>query len=172
MIAAYVILAVVALQRLSELPLAAHNTKRLLAQGGVEIGHKHYPLFIVLHAGWLVAIFLALPRNPTIHWLPLAGYFLLGIMRAWVIVTLGPYWTTRIITLPDAPLIRNGPYRFMRHPNYCIVIGEVALLPLVFGEIGVAIVFSVLNAALLFWRIRIENSALAPRREMPAPTGH
>ena len=172
MIAVYIILAVVALQRLSELPLAAHNTKRLLAQGGVEIGHKHYPLFIVLHACWLIAIFATLPRDPVIHWLPLALYFLLGILRAWVIVTLGPYWTTRIITVPNAPLIRKGPYRFIRHPNYCVVIGEIALLPLVFGETGVAIVFSILNAALLLWRIRVEDSALSSRREMPALTGH
>jgi methyltransferase len=166
MIAAYVILAVVALQRLSELPLSAYNTKRLIAQGGVEVGRKHFPLFIVLHAGWLLAIFVALPRDPVIHWLPLALYFLLGVLRAWVIATLGPYWTARIITVPNAPLIRNGPYRYLRHPNYWVVVGEIAILPLVFGEIAIAIVFSILNAGMIAWRIRVEDAALADRRNM------
>jgi len=164
MIVAYVILGVVALQRLSELPLSAYNTKRLLAQGGVEVGRKHFPLFIVLHASWLIAIFAALPRNPVIHWLPLALYFLLGVMRTWVIATLGPYWTARIITVPNAPLVQSGPYRYLRHPNYWVVVGEIAVLPLVFGEIAVAIVFSILNAVMLAWRIRVEDAALAERR--------
>jgi methyltransferase len=84
--------------------------------------------------------------------------------RVWVIATLGPYWTTRIITLDGAPLVRSGPYRFVRHPNYLIVTGEIALLPLVFGEVLVCLVFSVLNAALLFWRIRQEDAALSLRR--------
>jgi methyltransferase len=78
-------------------------------------------------------------------------------------LSLGPYWTTRVISLPKAPLVRKGPYRFLRHPNYWIVVGEVALLPLVFGEVIVCIVFSLLNGALLFWRIRVENAALAGR---------
>jgi methyltransferase len=81
-----------------------------------------------------------------------------------VIATLGPYWTTRIITLDGAPLVRSGPYRFVRHPNYLIVAAEIAVLPLVFGEIAVCLVFSALNAALLFWRIRQEEAALLVRR--------
>lgn len=164
MIAAYAIIALVALQRLAELPYATRNTKRLLAQGGVEVGREHYPLFIFLHTGWLIAIALALPHDPPIYWPLLVAYLGLEILRIWVLVSLGPYWTTRIITLPHAPLIETGPYRYVRHPNYWIVVGEVALLPLVFGEISVAVIFSVLNAALLFWRIRIENGVLAARR--------
>lgn len=169
MIAAWVIIALVALQRLAELPYATRNTKRLLAQGGIEVGRAHYPLFIVLHAGWLIAIVLALPPDPPIHWAILGAYVVLEILRVWVLVTLGPYWTTRIITLPDAPLVETGPYRYVRHPNYWIVVGEVALLPMVFGEVEIAIVFSLLNAALLFWRIRIENAALAGRRLHRSP---
>lgn len=169
MIAAYVIIALVALQRLAELPYAMRNTKRLLAKGAVELGRGHYPLFIVLHASWLIAIALALPAHPPIHWPLLGLYLLLEVLRIWVLVALGPYWTTRIITLPGAPLVETGPYRYVRHPNYWIVVGEVALLPLVFGEVWVAVAFSILNGALLFWRIRIENAALALRRDRDAP---
>lgn len=164
MIWAYLIIGLVALQRLVELPYAARNTKRLLASGAIEYGRKHYPLFVVLHATWLLAIIFALPRHPPIYLAPLIAYIALEILRLWVLLSLGPYWTTRIISLPKAPLVRKGPYRFLRHPNYWIVIGEIALLPLVFGEIIVAGIFSALNAALLFWRIRVENAALAARR--------
>lgn len=164
MIWAYLIIGLVALERLVELPYAARNTRRLLASGAIEYGRRHYPLFVVLHASWLLAIILALPRNPPIHLALLVAYIVLEILRIWVLLSLGPYWTTRIISLPKVPLVRKGPYRFVRHPNYWIVVGEIALLPLVFGEIIVAAIFSGLNAALLFWRIRVENAALAARR--------
>jgi len=87
--------------------------------------------------------------------------------RAWVLITLGRYFTTRIITLADAPLVRRGPYRFVRHPNYLVVVCEILVLPLVFGEVRVAIVFSILNALVLALRIRTEEAALAPRRSAP-----
>jgi methyltransferase len=166
MILALTIVALVAAQRLLELVYAQRNTRALLARGGREIGREHYPLFVVLHAAWLAAIVLALPRPPTIHWLPLAAYAVLEVLRAWTVLSLGPYWTTRIITLPEAPLIKRGPYRFLRHPNYLIVMGEILLLPLCFGEIWIAIAFTVLNAGLLAWRIRTEETALAPRRTL------
>lgn len=160
---AVAIIAVVALQRLIETVYAARNTRALLARGGIEIGRKHYPLIVVLHISWLIALVVALPANPPIHLVPLVGFLLLQALRIWVIATLGPYWTTRIVTLPGAPLIRHGPYRFFRHPNYLIVAGEIALLPLVFGEFWVAAIFSALNAAVLSWRIRLENRTLAER---------
>jgi methyltransferase len=100
----------------------------------------------------------------TINFLWLAIFVVLQVLRLWVLATLGPYWTTRIINLPGAPLVKKGPYRFIRHPNYTVVVGEIAALPLVFGELTVAIVFTVLNAAVLFWRIRQEDAALAARR--------
>ena len=87
----------------------------------------------------------------------------LQALRLWIIHSLGPFWTTRVITLPGAPLVRRGPYRFLRHPNYVVVVAEIAVLPLVFGAWRIAAVFSVLNLALLAWRIRIEQRALAPR---------
>ena len=163
-LAIYLILLLVALQRLIEVVYAERNTRALLARGAVEIGRAHYPLIVLLHAAWLTAIVLLLPQDATIHWIPLALFVLLQLARVWVIATLGPYWTTRIISLESAPLVRKGPYRFVRHPNYLVVAGEIAALPLAFGEIPVAIVFTLLNAAMLWWRIRQEDRALAGRR--------
>lgn len=163
---AYIILGLVLLERLIELVYAERNTRALLKRGAVEVGRQHYPFFVVLHAAWLIAIVLALPKPPIIYGLPLAMFLLLQIGRIWVLATLGSYWTTRIITLPGAPLVRRGPYRFLRHPNYVVVVGEIATLPLVFGEIWVAGVFSLLNALLLWWRIKQEDAALAPRRSL------
>jgi methyltransferase len=119
---------------------------------------------VALHASWLLALPIFLPRPPVIYAIPLALFLLVELCRVWVFVTLGPYFTTRVITLPGAPLVRTGPYRFVRHPNYVIVVGEILLLPLALGEPGVATVFSVLNLAMLAWRIRIEDAALAARR--------
>ena len=163
---AYAILTLVAAQRVAELVYAQHNTKALLARGGTEIGRSHYPVLVVLHTAWLIAITVVLPNPIRIYWAPLAGYITLQILRVWTMASLGPYWTTRIITVPGAPLVRRGPYRFVRHPNYLIVTGEIALLPLVFGEVWVALLFTILNAMALYWRIREEETALAPRRSL------
>ena len=160
----YIIIGLVAVQRLAEVVYAERNTRALLAQGAVEVGRAHYPLIVVLHAAWLVAILYFLPQPLTINWIALAIFVVLQALRIWILATLGPYWTTRIITLTGAPLVRRGPYRLLRHPNYTVVVGEIAVLPLVFGEITVAIVFSLLNAIILFWRIRQEDAALATRR--------
>lgn len=163
--AAFVILLCVALQRLGELVLDKRNTSALLREGGVEHGAGHYPLFIVLHSGWLICLFAwALWFDTQVNWALFGCYLLLQAGRLWVLSSLGRFWTTRIITVPDAPLITSGPYRFVRHPNYWIVICEIALLPLVLGAWEIAAIFSTLNAALLFHRIRIENTALSPRR--------
>jgi methyltransferase len=101
-----------------------------------------------------------------IYWGWILVFLLLQALRIWVIASLGPYWTTRIISLPGVPLVKRGPYRFIRHPNYLVVAGEILVLPLAFGEILVAIVFSLVNAAMLYWRIRQEEAGLAPRREL------
>lgn len=161
---AWIILAAVALQRLIELPYATRNAHALMARGGIEYGARHYPFFILLHGGWLVAMAIALPADPMINWVLLALYIALQGVRFWIVLSLGPYWTTRIISVPDEPLIARGPYRYIRHPNYWLVAAEIALLPLVFGEWLVALIFSILNAALVAWRIRVEDLALAPRR--------
>jgi len=154
-----VILALVTLQRLGELWLAKRNTRRLLAQGAREHGAGHYPLIVALHTLWLLSLWgLALPRPVHIFWLSL--FVLIEIARIWVLTTLGPRWTTRIIVLPQTALVRRGPYRFVDHPNYWVVIGEIAVLPLVFGLWRIALVFTLLNAAVLTVRIRAENRAL------------
>jgi methyltransferase len=162
----YLILALVGLQRLWELVIADRNTTRLKLQGGIERGARHYPLFILLHGSWLLAVLLFTPsfRKPDPALLSL--YFVLQLARLWVITSLGQFWTTRIIILPVHPLIRSGPYRYVSHPNYIIVVGEIALLPLAFGNVEVALVWSVGNALLLALRIHIENAALAGSRDL------
>jgi methyltransferase len=158
------IVLLVAAQRVAELVLARRNTARLLAGGGVEHGASHYPLFVALHTGWLVALFFTVSADRAPVWPLIAVAVLLQAGRYWVIRTLGPYWTTRIITLPEAPLVTGGPFRWVRHPNYVIVTLEIALLPLAFGAVGVSVLFSLLNAGLLAWRISIEERVLLPRR--------
>jgi len=159
-----VVLALVIAQRLVELWLAARNTRRLKAAGAVEIGSRHYPLFILLHGGWLVAIAVFTPWNTAPNVWLLGLYLLLQLARVWVISTLGRFWTTRIVSLPGAPLVKTGPYRFVRHPNYWVASLEIAILPLAFGQVGVAVGFSVLNALLIAWRVRVEERFLTDRR--------
>ena len=162
---AYGIIGLVVVQRFGELTLANRNTQRLKAKGAVEIGAGHYRFIVLLHMAWLMAVLWLLPAPLVIYWVWIGVFVLLQAARIWVIVTLGPYWTTRIISLPDVPLIKSGPYRFLRHPNYAVVAGEILVLPLAFGEPLVAIVFSLANAAMLYWRIREEETALALRRD-------
>ena len=161
---AHAILALVAVQRVGELWYASRNTRALKARGAVEHGRGHYPLIVLLHASWLTAIALGVRRDPAVRALPLLLLVLLQALRVWVLATLGPDWTTRVITIPGTPLVHRGPYRFLNHPNYVVVIGEIALLPLVFGQVANAVVFSVLNGAVLAWRIHIEDAALGTRR--------
>lgn len=157
------ILALVTLERLIELPIARANTKRLLAAGGHEVAPGHYPLIVVLHAAWLVALWLlALDRPVSVALL--AVFLLVEIGRLWVLSTLGKRWTTRIIVVPGETLVRTGPFRLLNHPNYAVVTAEIALLPLVFGLWRTAIIFSLLNAAALTIRIREENRALSACR--------
>ncbi len=153
------VLAFVTLQRLAELALSQRNSRRLLARGAVEVAPGHYPFIVTLHALWLATLWVLGP-GPPVELVPLLLFALLQLARVWVIATLGERWTTRIIVLPGAPLVKTGPYRWFDHPNYLIVIAEFAVLPLVFGLPLVAIVFSILNALLLWVRIRDENKAL------------
>ena len=159
-----VILAAVTLQRLSELWISKRNTARLLAGGATEHATGHYPLIVAVHAAWLAALWWLAPARPIDgFWLGL--FVLIEIVRIWVLASLGPRWTTRIIILPGAPLVRRGPYRFVNHPNYWVVVAEIAVLPLVFGWWQVALLFSLLNAAVLAIRINAENRALGRLRD-------
>jgi methyltransferase len=154
------VLAFVTLQRLGELWLSSRNTARLRARGAYEVGVEHYPLMVVLHTGWLSGLWvLAWPLSA--NWFLIGLYAALQFLRVWVIASLGERWTTRIIVLPNAPLVHSGPYRFLKHPNYVVVTLEIALLPLAFGLVAYAVIFSAANAALVLWRIRTEDRALA-----------
>jgi len=153
------VLGLVTAQRLGELVLARRNTKRLLAQGGEERGAGHYPLMVALHAAWLAGLWwLAWDRPANLAWLGV--YAVLEALRAWTLASLGPRWTTRIIVVPGEALVRRGPYRFVSHPNYLVVAGEIAVLPLVFGLGAYALAFTLLNAAMLWHRVRVEQAAL------------
>jgi len=160
----WIVLALVALQRVVELFYSARNTRRLLVQGGVEHGAIQYPFIVLLHAAWLASMAVLIPADTMPNWWLLGLYALLQPFRLWTIASLGPYWTTRVITVPGAPLVRRGPYRIFRHPNYVVVCAEIFILPFAFGAVEIAIFFSFLNASLLSWRIRVEERALAVRR--------
>jgi methyltransferase len=157
------ILALVTLQRVAELPWAEANRRRLIAAGGHEVAPEHYPLIVLVHAAWLAALWLLASGRP-VDLIPLLAFLIVEVGRIWVLATLGRRWTTRIIVVPGETLVARGPYRFVRHPNYLVVALEIALLPLVFGLWQVALIFTLLNAAVLGVRIRAENRALAELR--------
>jgi len=159
----YAIIGAVALQRILELIYSARNAGALRARGAIEVGAGHYPVLVAVHVAWIVALFASVDAETAIHPLWLALYLLLQLGRAWVLITLGGYWTTRLFHLENVPTIQGGPYRFLRHPNYLVVVGEIAVLPLVFGLWHIAVIFSLLNGAVLLWRIRIENKFLDRR---------
>ena len=153
------LLALVIVQRLAELVYANANTKKLLAAGGIEHQAAHYGLIVGVHVSWLATLLWLVPQRPVIAVFFIA-YILLQIFRAWVFISLGRRWTTRIITVPGETLVATGPYKYFRHPNYLLVSAEIACLPLVFGLWEVAAIFSVLNAIALSIRIKAENQAL------------
>ena len=158
------LIAFVALQRLVELGLARRNTRQLLAEGGIEFGRAHYPWMVALHSAWLLGLWwLGHARSVDPIWLGV--FILLQAGRLWVIASLGRRWTTRIIVLPRAPLVASGPYRWLKHPNYLIVALEMAVVPLALGLPIFAAVFTLLNACILYLRIRTENAALARAAE-------
>ena len=154
----------VALQRLLELVYSRRNERRVRARGAVERGAGHYPVMVALHSFWLISTFVeGLLRGPEIPawWpVPLVAFLLVQPLRYWAIVSLGSNWNTRILVVPGGKLVKSGPYRYFPHPNYVVVAVEILTFPLIFGAWITAIVFSLLNATLLFVRIRIENRAL------------
>jgi methyltransferase len=153
------ILSFVTAQRLAELLYARHNESWLRAKGAIEHAPGHYWLIVAVHGAWLTGLWLIVPGKPAnLSWFLV--FVLLQAMRLWVLVALKERWTTRIIVLPDAPLIVDGPYRFFRHPNYAIVAAEILVLPMVFGLYAYGIVFSLANATILGIRVRAENQAL------------
>lgn len=149
-------------QRLGELLLARRNTQRLMQRGAREVGARHYPAIVLLHTGW-IACLIIFGFNQPVAWAWLAVFAILQIFRFWTLATLGERWTTRIIVL-DEPLVARGPFRYVRHPNYMIVVAEIFVAPMVLGLIWVALIFSMANAAMLAIRIRAEDAALRSAR--------
>jgi methyltransferase len=161
------ILGAVTAQRAGELVLSHYNTRRLMARGAVEVAPRHYPLMVAVHATWLISLWVFGHEAP-IDTPALMFYLVLQGLRFWVMRTLGPRWTTRIIVLPGEPLVKAGPYRYLAHPNYAVVAGEIAVLPLALGLPWLAALFTILNAAVLAIRIRAENRALDASRKTMA----
>ena len=164
---ASIILLLVTLQRLGELGLAQTNTRKLKARGAIEVGASHYPLIVAVHAAWLITLW-TLGREQAVNLLALTIFVVLQGLRVWIIATLGSRWTTRIIVLPGEPLITSGPYRYLSHPNYAVVVAEIATLPLALHLPVTALVFAVLNAMVLFIRIRAESRVLNEATTWPA----
>jgi methyltransferase len=154
----------VLLQRGAEEVYSQYNTSRLIARGGHEEGRDYYPVVAVAHLAWIAGIFLLIPPTAPVVWPALALFLLLQPVRYWVIGTLGPYWTHRIITLPTVPTVRRGPYRLLRHPNYAVTLAETLLLPLAFGAVALAIIMTAIWAAVIRYKISLEDRALAARR--------
>jgi methyltransferase len=148
------------LQRIAELWWARQNERRLLAAGGVEYGRSHLLLIVFLHAAWMIGMWVLAYDRP-VEPLFFVIVVILQIARFWVLATLGRRWTIRIIVVPGEKLVARGPYRWLRHPNYTVVTGEIAAVPLALGLPLYALVFSILNAAVLAVRIPAENAALA-----------
>ena len=161
---AWLLLCAVAAERAIELPIANRNTAALKARGAVELGASHYPAIVIVHVAWLLALAAWIWwTKPSLSVLWTSLFLTVEILRVWVMISLGRYWTTRIITLPGAPLVRRGPYRFMRHPNYAVVVAEIAILPLALHAPVIAAVFSLANAIVLVIRVRVEKEALKAR---------
>jgi methyltransferase len=154
-----ILLAYPTVQRLIELWWAKANEARLMASGGIEYGHSHLPLMILLHAAWLAGLWFFAYDRPVEPFF-LALFVVLQMARYWVLATLGRRWTIRIIVIPGERLVAQGPYRFLRHPNYAVVTGEIVVVPLALGLPAFALVFSILSAGMLAIRITAENAAL------------
>jgi methyltransferase len=163
---AAILLAFVTLERLGELILAQRNTDALLARGGQEFGQEHYRWIVLLHAAWLTGLWIFGWSRP-VSAVGLIAFLGLQLLRAWVLTTLGRRWTTRIIVVPGESLVNSGPYKWISHPNYVVVCGEIAVLPLALALPLYALIFSLANAAVLMIRIRTENSVLAGLRHAP-----
>ncbi len=159
------IVAAVALERLFEVWLSRRNTRRVLARGGREVGAGHYPVMVLLHTGFFVALVLEVWLLPTWPqgWLTLVSVGAVALsmsLRYWAILSLGDRWNTRVVSEPGRPAVARGPYRWLRHPNYVAVVVELFALPLIHGAWRTAVAVTVANAVLLRHRIRVEEQAV------------
>jgi methyltransferase len=169
-----VLLLATGIERLIELAVSKRNAAWAFARGGVEFGQLHFPAMVALHTGLLVACLIEVveggrPFIPALGWPALVVVVASQALRWWCIGTLGRRWNTRVIVVPGLPLVTKGPYRWLRHPNYIVVVAEGLALPLVHTAWITAIAFTVLNAILLLaFRIPVEEKALAYALAMDA----
>jgi methyltransferase len=152
----------VILLRIAELTLSKSNEKWLLQNGAVEYGQRHYPFIVALHILLIISMIFEYSRqsDPNFSLFFIIFFFILLAFKTWVICSLGKFWNTRIYHIPNIPLIKNGPYLHFKHPNYMIVIAEIMVIPMIFNLYYTAISFTLLNAIMLFIRIKEENKAL------------
>ena len=161
-----IVISFVILQRIIELAIAKRNEKWLISRGAVEYGREHYKYIVMLHVGFilsLIAEYFLRGRYLELNLLNysfLVIFILLQFLRIWVISSLGRYWCTRVYRIPGESLINKGIYRYFKHPNYIVVVGEILVLPLIFNLYFIAVIFTILNALMLSVRIRVENKAL------------
>lgn len=162
----YVIISIVILQRLVELIIAKRNEKFLISAGAVESGKEHYKFIVLLHTLFFISMIAEYnfrgryEEFNIINYLFLVFFIILQILRIWILKSLGKYWNTKILRIPDLQLIKTGPYKYFRHPNYIVVICEIFTIPMIFNLYCTAIIFSLLNAVMLTVRIKVENKAL------------
>ena len=152
----------IVLLRLGELFYSKRNEKWLLENHAIEYGKKHYPFIVILHILFIISLlfeyYTQQPNPCDLYFLLL--YFILLAFKAWVIISLGKFWNTKIYRIPNTPLVKKGPYKYSKHPNYLLVVAEIFIIPLVFHLYQTALVFSVLNLIILSVRIKEENEAL------------
>ena len=164
----FVGVALVSLQRLLELRHSQRNERRMRASGAVERGREHHPFMVALHVLWLTSTLVeGTVRESRLRRLPLALFLVVQPLRYWAILSLGKHWSTRVLVVPGEKPISKGPYKYLSHPNYLVVVVEILTLPLIFGARITALVFSILNAILLSVRIKEEERALKELAEPP-----
>ncbi|MCB0728054.1 MAG: isoprenylcysteine carboxyl methyltransferase [Ignavibacteriae bacterium] len=162
----YIVITIVIIQRLAELVISKRNETWLRSQGAVEYGSEHYKFIVLLHTLFFISLITEYNISGRyselniINYLFLVFFILLQIMRVWVLKSLGKYWNTKIFRIPGSVLISTGPYKYFKHPNYIVVVCEIFTLPLIFNLYYTAVIFTILNAIILFIRIRTENRIL------------
>lgn len=163
----YILIFFIIFQRIVELLIANKNAKYIQAIGGFEVGQKHYPFIVLTHTLFFTSLLIegSSETMPSFWPIPFIFFLFAQVLRIWVLTTLGRFWNTRIYIVPDSKPVKNGPYRFLRHPNYLTVMIEILSIPLVFGAYYTALAFSIINLSILFVRIRIEEQALIQHTE-------
>jgi methyltransferase len=147
--------------RIGELIISRRNEKWLLENGAVEYGHGHYPFIVALHTLFIVSMLIEYYLKPVnLNWVYLLAFIALILSKIWIITSLGVFWNTKIYRIAGYSLIKKGPYKYVKHPNYIIVVLEIFVIPMTFGLYYTAIIFTLLNFIMLSIRIKVENKAL------------